>query len=90
MKTIDNSITINFNPFSSSHLLNLKSRTLNGLRLIPSFFTAQHTLKLRPGGSNSRNDPGVLLVYLDSTHRAENAHIFETSQRVANSGVRAL
>ena len=41
-------------------------------------------------GSNSRNDPGVLLVYSNSTCRAEHAHICETSQRVANSGVRVL
>ena len=45
---------------------------------------------LRPGRSNSRNDPGVWLVYYDSTRRAEHAHIGATSQRVANSGVRAL
>ena len=49
-----------------------------------------HSLKHRPGGSNSRNDPGVWLVYSDSTRRAEHAHICETSQRVANSGIRAL
>ena len=42
------------------------------------------------GGSNSRNDPGVRLWYSDSTRRAEHAHIGGTSQRVANSGVRAL
>ena len=41
-------------------------------------------------GSNSRNDPGVWLWYSDSTRRAEHAHIGGTSQRVANSGVRAL
>ena len=49
-----------------------------------------HSQKLRPGGSNSRNDPGVWLSYSDSTRRAEHAHIGGTSQRVANSGVRAL
>ena len=41
-------------------------------------------------GSNYRNDPGVWLWYSDSTRRAEHAHIGGTSQRVANSGVRAL
>ena len=42
------------------------------------------------GGSNSKNDPGVWLWYSYSTRRAEHAHIGGTSQRVANSGVRAL
>ena len=46
-----------------------------------------HSFKHRPGGSNSRNDPGVWLWYSDSTRRAEHAHTGETSQRVANSGV---
>ena len=48
------------------------------------------TLKLRPGGTNSRNDPDVWLWYSNSTRRAEHAKIGGTSQRVANSGVRAL
>ena len=34
-----------------------------------------HTMKLHPGGSDSRNDPGVRLVYSDNTHRAEHAHM---------------
>ena len=44
----------------------------------------------REEGSNSRNDPGVQLVYSESTRRRANAHIGETSQPVANSGMRAL
>ena len=32
-------------------------------------------MKLHPGGSDSRNDPGVRLVYSDNTHRAEHAHM---------------
>ena len=41
-------------------------------------YYALHSLKHRPGGSNSRNDPGMWLWYSDST------------RRVANSGIRAL
>ena len=40
--------------------------------------------------TSSRNDPGVWLAYSDSTRRAEHAHICETSERVANSEIRAL
>ena len=48
-----------------------------------------HTLKLRPGtGPNSKNDQGVELS--DKTRRAEYARISETSQRVANSEIKAL
>ena len=35
------------------------------------------------GGSYSRNDPVLWLVYSDSTRRAAHGHIRETSQRVA-------
>ena len=38
--------------------------------------------RLKRKGSNTRNDPGVLLVYSESTRRAEHAHICEISQRV--------
>ena len=41
-----------------------------------------HTLKLRPGGSYSRNDPAVWLVYSDSARSAEQGHIGEASQRM--------
>ena len=41
-------------------------------------------------GSNSRNDPGVWLVYSDSTRQAEHAYICEIFQQVANSEIRAL
>ena len=46
--------------------------------------------KLRSEGSYSRNDPGVWLVYSDSTRRGAYAQINVISQRVANSGIRAL
>ena len=49
-----------------------------------------HSLKLRPGGANSRNEPGVWLWYSDSTRRAKHAHIEETSQGVAESEIRVL
>ena len=42
-------------------------------------FKYRHPLKLHPGGSNSRNDPGVRLVSSNSTRRAEHAHLEETS-----------
>ena len=40
--------------------------------------------------SNSRNDPGVRIVYFESTRRGALALIRETSQRVGNSRIRAL
>ena len=46
-----------------------------------------HTLKIRPGGSKSRIDPGLWLVYSESTRQAEHVHICGTSQRVANSKI---
>ena len=52
-------------------------------------YYALHSLKHRPGGSNSRNDPGMWLWYSDSTRWAEHAHIGGTSHRVAKSGIRA-
>ena len=48
------------------------------------------TLATTDTPSSSRNDPSVCLVYSDSTRRNGHAHIGETSQRVANSGIRAL
>ena len=44
----------------------------------------------RGDGSNSRNYPGMWLAYSDSTWRVEHAHICETSQRVANSEIKAF
>ena len=41
-------------------------------------------LKLRPGPLHSRNDAGMSLVFSDSTRRAAQAHIGQTSQRVAD------
>ena len=39
----------------------------------------KHTLKVRPEGSNYRNNPGVWLVYSDSTRRDVHAYIDKPS-----------
>ena len=55
-----------------------------------SIHTYKRPLKLRSGPPYSRKDPGMRLIFSDSTRRAEHAHIGETSQRMAKSGVRTL
>ena len=56
-----------------------------------NIYTDTYTQKLRPGGkANTRNYPGMWLLYSDSTRRGACANVAETSWRMANSGISGL